>query len=80
MRLVKDWRKAWKWLSVQLAAMGVLITSALIIAPQTVLMAWAMLPDALREELGDWKKQIAAAVFLMAIVARLIDQAPKDKP
>lgn len=80
MRLVKDWRKAWKWLSVQLAAIGVLITSALIIAPQAVLMAWAMLPDALREELGDWKKQIAAAVFLMAIVARLIDQAPKDKP
>ena len=80
MRLVKDWRKAWKWLSVQLAAIGVLITSALIIAPQTVLMAWAMLPDELREELGDWKKQIAAAVFLMAIVARLIDQAPKDKP
>jgi hypothetical protein len=64
LRLVKDWRQAWKWLSVQ----AMLISSA-------ILSTWALLPEDMKarlpHDIGLW----AAIVTLGAgVVGRVIDQ------
>lgn len=63
MKLVDNWKSAWKWLSVQLA----IIASA----GQLIL---ASMPS-LREWVSDDVQHIVGAVLILCIVAgRLIDQ------
>ena len=44
MKLIPEWRVAWKFWSVQLAALGTLVTGVLISFPDAALAAWALLP------------------------------------
>ena len=68
MRLVKDARKAWRWLSVQLAAVST-------IAPG----AWLMVPDDMRKAVPpEWLAGAAVVLGVLIIVGRLIDQGGDD--
>ena len=78
MKLVKDWRKSWRWHSVQLAIVGALGSIVWALDPVIILQAWAMLPTEMQEVLAEWKKGIAIAVFVLAIIARLKDQGAKN--
>lgn len=63
MKLVENWHQAWKWFSVQIAAVGGAVQGA----------AWAF--PAVKDWLGDTATHLAGVVmFLGMIVARLIDQ------
>ena len=77
MKLVPNWRKAWKWHSVQLAIVGLLGSLVAIADPSIILQAWAMLPLEMQQDAIAYRKYIAAAVFVLAIVARLRDQTKK---
>lgn len=64
MKLVDDWHKCWKWLSVQFLA----VASAL----QAATLAF---PDVLRGYVGDTVLHyIALALLIAAVLGRLIDQ------
>lgn len=71
MKLVSDWRKAWKWISVQC------MTLALVVQP-----VWLTLPDDLRASAPSWIMHGVTALLLIGgIIGRLIDQpSAKDAP
>ena len=65
MKLVPDWQKAHKWLSVQLAAVAAAIP-----------IAWEYVPSDLKSHIPDeWRPAILAAVAIAIIVGRVVDQA-----
>jgi hypothetical protein len=84
-KLVEDWRKAHKWLEVQLSAFGA-ATSLLIPwlidqahgATGALPYAWSQVPDELKQYIPDnWKHGIAFAFFFMTIIAgRLVTKEP----
>ncbi len=64
MRLVDDWKSAWKWLSVQFVA-----------AAGSVQLAVLAFPDTLRQYLPDWVTHLVAVGLLAAaVLGRLVDQ------
>jgi len=68
-KLVDDWRAAWKWFSVQ--AMGLSVV---------MLGAWEVLPSDLKATLPeDLVRFLAIGLLSMGIAGRVVDQKPKDK-
>jgi hypothetical protein len=64
MKLIPDWREAWKWFSVQ--------AFAIIIA---LPMIWAAMPADVKGYLPDeWKPWIMIALAVAGILGRIIDQ------
>lgn len=64
MTLVPDWRKAWRWFSVQALA-------AIVMLP----VVWASLPADVRAWLPDgWEPWVLMALAFAGIVGRLVDQ------
>lgn len=69
LKLVEDWRNAWKWFSVQ--AMGFSVV---------LLGAWEVLPSDLKATLPeDLVRLLAIGLLTMGIAGRVVDQKPKDK-
>lgn len=67
-RLVKDWRRAHRWLSMRFLGVAA--------ALQTAFMA---MPDDLREAIPDhYKHGIALALLVCAVLGRLVDQGDND--
>ena len=71
--LIDDWRKAWKFWSIQLNALGLLVLSFADIINQ----AWATLAPSLSHHIPH-AKTIAIALFVIAILARLVPQGKKN--
>jgi len=72
MKLIPDWRKAWRMHSVQVAALGTIVSTV-----------WGLLPPDIQSQAADkigldqfWKP--IALTFIGVIVARLKAQTPKD--
>jgi len=64
MKLVDDWKSAWKWFSVQFVA-----------AAGAVQLSVLAFPDSMRAWLPDWLTHLLAVGLLMAAVfGRLVDQ------
>ena len=64
MRLIPDWKNAWRWHSTQILA-------ALTVAP----LVWAELPDDLKAKIPpDWYPWIIGGIALAGFVGRLRDQ------
>ncbi len=69
-RLVEDWRRAWRWFSVQAMAISA-----------AVLGAWAVFPEDLKALLPSRAVQgLAAALLLIGIVGRVVDQGRRPPP
>jgi hypothetical protein len=64
MRLISDWRGAWRWFSVQaLALQGVIGAS------------WLVVPDDMRAAVpAEWLAVAAVVLTIIGIVGRLVDQ------
>ena len=68
MRLVKDWKRAHTWLSVQLIG-----------ATAALEAAYMAMPESLRMQLPEWTTHALAILLLVSAVAgRLIDQSKGD--
>lgn len=64
MRLVKDVKNAWRWFSVQLAAVSV-------VAPG----AWLAVPDDMRNAVPpEWLAYAGVALGALIILGRIVDQ------
>jgi hypothetical protein len=67
MRLVRGWKSAWKWLSVQFVA-----------AAGTVQLSVLAFPETIRQYLPDWLTHVLAVVLLAGdVLGRLVDQKGK---
>ena len=65
MRLVSDARNAWRWFSIQLAALSGILPGA-----------WLVVPDDMRKAVPDDWLAIGAVIFaVLIVIGRLIDQA-----
>ncbi len=73
MKLVDEWRHAWKWASVRLSALGALIMVLAEVAGQS----WAALPPDLRAHIPH-ADSIALVLFLMTPIARILTREKKD--
>jgi len=70
MKLVQDWRKGWKWLSVQFAAIGLAASAA-----------WLAVPADLTATVPDWARNVVSGViFAGVLVGRMVDQGGSDGP
>ncbi len=68
-KLVPNWRKAWKWLSMWFMGLAAVAQTA-----------WASLPpDALAVIPVDIRGYITIGLVLAAMVSRVIDQGPSVK-
>jgi hypothetical protein len=68
MKLIEDWKKAYRWFSIQLfAVIG------------AIGLAWPLMPADLKAYLpADILPYLSAAAFL-GIIARVVQQGPKDE-
>jgi len=67
MKLISNWRSAWKWFSVQ--AMGL---------ASVLLLAWAAVPEDLKSGLPpSVGTGLVVLILFCGIVGRLVDQEPK---
>ena len=68
MMLVKDASKAWRWLSVQLAALGAAVS-----------VGWLALPADLVATVPGWAQNVVTGlIFAGVVLGRLIDQGGND--
>lgn len=67
MKLVSDWRRAWRWLSVQ----SMSVTA-------TFLIVWALIPEKMQDAFSPTElKVMAAGLLVFGIAGRLVKQEPK---
>jgi lysozyme family protein len=75
MKLIDNWRHAWRLWSVRLSAFGALLTALAAAAPDTLLQIWNGLPDDVRGVVPESVAHvIPTLLFVATIVARLIPQ------
>lgn len=64
MRLVDDWKQAYKWFSVQAPAVGIALVTT-----------WASIPDDLKMHVPGWlTKAVLYGVFGFGLIGRLVNQ------
>lgn len=64
MRLVPDWRQAWRWFSVQAFALQGIAAAS-----------WLAVPDDMRAAVpAEWLAAGAIALTALGIIGRLVDQ------
>jgi hypothetical protein len=64
MKLIPDWKKAWRWFSVQA-----------LIAIAALPVVWSMLPSDVRAFLPNgWEPWILVGLALAGLIGRVIDQ------
>lgn len=70
MKLVANWKRAWRWFSVQTMVLAGALQGA-----------WVFVPDDMRASIPHAIVQgITIALLVLGVVGRLVDQTPKGKP
>lgn len=69
MKLVPNWRRAWRWISVQAMVVAGAIQGSWIFIPQDMK---ASIPQ-------DIVQAVTVALLAFGVAGRLVDQSPKDK-
>lgn len=73
--LVPNWRKSWKWASIQISAAGLILFSAIdVIQP-----LFSGLPKHILDQIPHGSG-ITISLFALNIIGRLIRLKPKEKP
>lgn len=66
-RLVEDWKSAWRWFSVQAMALSAALTAA-----------WQFVPDDLKSSLPAWvPPAMGIAILALGIAGRIVEQPKK---
>lgn len=73
MKLIPNWRHAWRLASVRVAAIGAIATSAAAASPDTALSIWQSLPEELQAIVpGPVSRWVTPALFVATLVARIL--------
>ena len=74
-RLVDGWRAAWRWWSIRLNALGLLILGFVQFDPVGALYVWSLMPSAVQAVLPrNFLLILGLALFALAMIARLVRQ------
>lgn len=80
MKLVKDWKNWPKWFSTWFEAASAAFFSAMLLAPDTVLQIWTVLPADIREAIpADWLKWGGVLLIVAGSISKVIDQPKLEK-
>lgn len=70
MRLVSDWRRCWRWLSVHAMAYAIIVQSA-----------WQVLDADMRGSLpAEWVRALTVGLLALGILGRIVDQTKPADP
>lgn len=73
--LIDDWRKAWRFLSIQLGIVGSTVAGWLVAFPDHALAVWATLPDDLKAVLpAQYMPLFGVGIFVLSLIARIVKQ------
>lgn len=79
MKLIPNWRHAWRLASVRVAAIGAIATATAAAAPDTALQIWQALPEPVRaivpSPINEW---LTPSLFLATLVARILKKREDD--
>lgn len=75
LELVPNWKRAWKFASVQIPVLGLLILSSI----DYINQVWYQLPESLHMRIPH-SKEIGMAFLFLSIVGRYIKFKAKEKP
>lgn len=79
MKLIENWRQAWRLWSVRVNALGAMLLGWVLLWPESILALWSLVTPEARDLLPRWLSVGAPLVlFLLALGARLVKQP--DKP
>lgn len=79
MKLVENWRQAWRWWSVRLSALGTLLSAAALAFPDALIAVWHIIPAARLARLPAGFVAIAPLLlFAGVLAARIIQQRRND--
>ena len=70
MKLVQDWRRCWRWFSVQAMVVAGAIQGAWLFIPADMK---ASVPD-------DWVRWMTLTLLVLGIAGRLVQQTPQEPP
>lgn len=74
-RLVENWRSAWRWWSLRLNALGLLILGFVQFDPVGALFVWNMMPSHVRAFLpSNFLLYVGLALFALSMIARMVKQ------
>jgi len=80
MKLIKDWKQSWRFLSVQFNILGVVILSILMELPNHMLTTWALLPQEFKDMLDkDNLLYMGMGFMILSVIGRLISQAKRGE-
>lgn len=75
MKLIDNWKEAWKFWSVQLGVLGTVVTSVLLASPDAAMVAWNTFPEEFKQFIPPhWMPFIGVGIFACSMVARVIAQ------
>lgn len=70
MKLVANWKRSWRWLSMQAMALNV-----------AGIGTWAALPPEMKDTIPqEWLTYAALGIAALGIVGRVVDQGEASKP
>ena len=75
MKLIDNWKEAWKFWSVQLGVLGTVVTSVLLASPDAAMVAWNTFPEEFKQFIPPhWMPFIGVGIFACSMIARVIAQ------
>lgn len=75
MKLIPEWRKAYKMWSVRLSALGAVLMGVILAWPDSLLYLWSMMPAEVYAYLPERLVQVLAfVIFLMSALSRIVKQ------
>jgi len=78
MQLVKNWKKGYKWLSVQCMLIATLLQSDIFL--QSIIDLWNKLPIDMKASLPDGAiSTLTTAILTIGLITRFINQTKDDK-
>lgn len=73
--LIPEWRKAWRFWSVQLNALGVTVAGYLMLVPDAAIAMWGMLPPEFKAAIPpQYMPVIGLVIAALGTVARVVQQ------
>ena len=75
MKLIDDWKKAWRLWSVQLNVITIIILAILNDLPSHIIASWSLLPEEIKSQIDkEVIAYISMGLVLLNIISRLVSQ------
>jgi len=75
MKLIDDWKKFWRFKSIQFGVIGAALSSIFLAMPEAAIYAWAAMPEDIKSFLPpEVIKFTGIGILFLSFVARIVKQ------